>query len=323
VPDPVGRTHVPPHTEPTAKSVPVELLRTLAVFAEPPGTEHQRLSEVLGLSATPTSAEYSDVFLFQLYPYASVHLGPEGMMGGDAGARVAGFWSALGHVPPAEPDHLASLLALYVNLSEREEVLDAAESSLRAQARQALLAEHLAPWVFAFLQRVRELTPGPYGSWAELLEETLRAEWVELTGRDEPALSQHLRSAAPLPDPRVEGGSAFLAGLLAPVRSGFVLTRADLGRIARELDLGLRAGERRYALEHLLAQNAPDVLEALSAEARRQGRSHRSRAAWLGRSADFFALRAESTADLLEELISESDSLLTSAHDDAVVEAAP
>ena len=83
---------VRPHPRATRRTAPVEVLRGLAVLAEPPSPEHRRLAEALGLSEAPTPAHYADVFLFQLYPYASVHLGPEGMMGGEAGARVAGFW---------------------------------------------------------------------------------------------------------------------------------------------------------------------------------------------------------------------------------------
>jgi TorA maturation chaperone TorD len=323
VPDQASSTDVPQYREPIPESVPGELLRTLAVFAEPPGPEHAMLAEVLGLSSTPTAVDYSDVFLFQLYPYASVYLGPEGMMGGDAAEKVAGFWSALGYVPPAEPDHLASLMALYVTLSEREEALDSAERALGRQARRALLAEHLGPWVFAFLGRVQELTAGPYAGWSKLLEEALTAEWVALKCGEDTALSSHLQAAPPLPDPRAEGGAAFLSGLLAPVRTGVMLTRADLGRIARDLDLGLRAGERRYALEHLLAQDASAVLRALSNEARRQGEGHQRRVPWLGAAAEFAFRRAESTSILLDELISQSDSLLEPAADDLTVEAAP
>ena len=54
---------------------PVELLRGLAVLAEPPSKEHEGIIAALGMQATPSSSEYSDVFMFQLYPYASVHLG--------------------------------------------------------------------------------------------------------------------------------------------------------------------------------------------------------------------------------------------------------
>ena len=35
------------------------------------------------------------------------------MLGGEARDRIAGFWRALGLVPPPEPDHLAVMLGLY------------------------------------------------------------------------------------------------------------------------------------------------------------------------------------------------------------------
>lgn len=303
---------VRPHSRATRRTAPVEVLRGLAVLAEPPSPEHHRLAGSLGLSEAPTPAHYADVFLFQLYPYASVYLGPEGMMGGEAGGRVAGFWRALGYEPPAEPDHLAALMGLYASLSSREAELDAAEARLTRRARLALLHEHLAPWVFHFLRRIRDLTGGPLGEWAVLVEEVLRGEVeaMRLVGDRGPegaweGLPAHLRHAPPLPDPRADGAAAFVPGLLAPVRAGLVVTRADLARMALRLDLGLRAGERRYALEHLLAQDAPAVLAALAEEADAQARLHDERADWLGAMARFHAERARSTARLLRELATE------------------
>ena len=115
---------------------PVELLRSLAVFAEPPDDEHARLADALGLEHVPGASDYSDVFLFQVYPYASVHVGPEGMMGGEARERVAGFWTALGYTPPAEPDHLAALLGLLATLGAAEVALEGAERRLAAQSQR-------------------------------------------------------------------------------------------------------------------------------------------------------------------------------------------
>jgi len=295
---------------------PVELLRSLAVFAEPPGHEHQRLTDVLGFTALPESSDYSDVFLFQLYPYASVHLGPEGMMGGEARDRVAGFWRAIGQSPPTEPDHLAALVALYAALAEREASSHVgAERMLVRQSRRALLHEHLAPWVFAFLDRVGELTRGPYGEWAELMSRSFRHEVASFADDENDVLPLHLRVAEGLPDPRVEGGQAFLAGFLAPVRTGVIVTRADLARVSGDLDLGLRAGERRYALQHLLAQEPVPVLRALADEAGRQAAIHETRRSWLGGTASFFSDRAYATGRLLNELALEGGSALQGMDD--------
>ncbi len=285
-----------PHTP------PVELLRALAVLAEPPGLEHARVAEAAGLVGTPTASEHGDVFLFQLYPYASVHVGAEGMMGGAARDRVAGFWSALGRTPPAEPDHLSALLALYASLCE-EERLEGAQDALLEQSRAALLDEHIAPWLPHYLARVQELASGFYSRWAELLSRIFAAE----ADRAGPALCLplHLREAPGLPDPRRDGGDAFLVGLLATVRTGVMLTRSDLASIATTLDLGLRAGERRYALASLLSQDPVGVLRAYAVEARRQSAMHELRVHRWGVASDFLAVRARTTAELVEQLAAE------------------
>src|SRR5215210_4054397 len=99
----------------------MELFRALAMFAEPSVEGSARVAEALELGQPPAESEYTETFLFQLYPYASVYLGAEGMMGGEARDRVAGFWRALHLTPPAEPDHLSVMLALYAELVERKE----------------------------------------------------------------------------------------------------------------------------------------------------------------------------------------------------------
>jgi hypothetical protein len=310
VPDRVLHPNVDRESSRAGGEAPTELIRGLAVFAEPPGEEHELLSKLFDFPSCPSASEYSDVFLFQLYPYGSVHLGSEGMLGGEARDRIAGFWSAVGRVPPAEPDHLAALLGLYVELAEAEIELHGAERELSVQSRRALLLEHLAPWVFAFLHRIDELTSGVYSAWASLLGDVLREEVIAATPNGQGLMPLHLRVAEAFPDPRVDGAPQFLGAILSPIRSGMIVTRADLARISGELALGLRAGERRYALEHLLAQEPISVLRALAEEAARQGEMHRAREPWLGDVASFMADRAGTTATLLLELAEEGASSL-------------
>ncbi|MDZ7779057.1 MAG: molecular chaperone TorD family protein [Gemmatimonadota bacterium] len=282
-----------------------ELLRALAHLAEPPGPAHPTLAEALGLPAPPDAATHTDLFGFQLYPYASVYLGSEGMIGGEAEERISGFWRAVGREVPPEPDHLASLMGLYAALGEEEAELAAepgaeARVTLVARSRRALLEEHLAPWVFAFLERIEELGGTFHARWAEMLRGCLLHELAR--GGAIASRPVHLEVAPPLPDPRDEGAAPFMTALLAPVRSGVILTRADLARIARALELGLRAGERRYALKHLMGQAAPDVLAALAEEAERQADLHAARSAPIGAPASFLEARARGTAELLRTL---------------------
>ena len=288
----------------------VDLIRTLAVFAEAPASEHIHLWKTLGIEDSPSASDYADVFLFQLYPYASVHLGSEGMLGGEAQSRVAGFWGALGRNSPPEPDHLSALLGLYATLSEQIGLVgnssgkpprfSEAETLMINRGRDALLQEHIAPWVPAYLERVIEIAAGPYRSWALLLDKVLRVELVRAGCPKQ--LPLHLRESSPLADPRTDGADAFISGLLAPVRAGIILARADLARLSSELDLGLRAGERRYALEHLLSQDSSRFLRSLATEADRQAAGHEHRRGLLGITADFFLDQAQTTSKLLRTL---------------------
>lgn len=266
----------------------IDLFRALATLCEPPQPETGRIAAALGLPRAPTEAEYTEVFVLQLYPYASVYLGAEGMLGGEARDRIAGFWRVLGETPPNDADHLAVMLALYARLVELEQsATEPRRRSALHRARTALLWEHLLSWVPVYLLKLREIAPPVYGAWAELLERTLLAEARQSAGLDR--LPLHLRDV-----PTEVSDVATL--LLVPVRSGIILTRADLARGARELGLAFRVGERRFALDALLGQNPDGVLEWLAGEAQRWITRHETQVEILGEIAEFWAARARYTA---------------------------
>ena len=276
-----------------------ELVRALAVCAEAPTPGLPSVVAALGISPAPTAAEHTDTFSLQLHPYASVHLGPEGRLGGIAGDRVAGFLRALDASAPTEPDHLATLLGAYAELLDRDEDGPATRTH---HARAALFHEHLWPWVPRFAWRATEVAATPYRQWARLLAAVLADEAAELP--PPPArLSAHLRDAPVLPDPRTSDPADFLAGLLAPVRSGLILTRTDMARAATELGLGLRLGERAFMLRSLLGQDASATLAFLAREAHRQ----HDLVPGDDRTATFWRARLASTAALLEMLATDGD----------------
>ncbi|HEX8633998.1 MAG TPA: molecular chaperone TorD family protein [Pyrinomonadaceae bacterium] len=284
----------------------MELFRALAVLAEPPSAGMAGVAAALELGALPAASEYTELFVFQLYPYASVYLGAEGMLGGEARDRVAGFWRALSQAPPAEPDHLSVMLALYAHLSELEanERTDTRRAGWR-RARAAYLWEHLLSWLPAYVSKLQVIAPPFYRRWGELLRDALREEARE-TGAPE-QLSLHLREAPGLVDPREGETAEFLQTLLSPARSGMILVRSDLSRAARTLELGLRAGERKYALEALFAQDARGVLAWLAREARSWSERHRLERDNLGQVAHAWEAKAAASAQLLEELKAATD----------------
>jgi len=278
-----------------------ELFRALGSLVEPPTPAAQRVADLLDLGPLPTEADYTQLFLLQLTPYASVYLGPEGMLGGEACDRIAGFWRALRQEPPAEPDHLAVMLAFYARLAEEEAGSEQVrERGAWRQARKAFLWEHLLSWLPPYLSKIADLGPPFYRRWAWLLEDALREE-VSALGTQE-TLALHLREAPGVADPRKENPDGFVGAMLSPVRSGMILARSDLRRAGRELHLGTRAGERRFVLEGLLEQNPAGTLEWLRREATGWAGRHARSISLAPAIAAYWRGRAEVTADVLEAL---------------------
>jgi len=245
-----------------------DAFRALAVMCEPPDESTAIIADVLGLPSPPTPEEYTDLFVMQLSPYASIYLGVEGMLGGEARDRVAGFWRALGITPPSDADHLAALLGLYATLSDG---LDSEHATTRAQrdhARRALLCEHVLSWAPPYLHRVREVGPPAYQAWARMLDSALETERADLDAIAD--LPLHLREAPELPQIEADTLDETLVAILSPVRVGFILTKRDLTVMARQIGVGLRQGERKFILRSLVDQDPLAVFQWLKGEVRRQ-----------------------------------------------------
>ena len=279
----------------------MELLRALGSLAEPPTAVGHEVTEALDLGPPPEAPSHSELFDRQLPPYASIYLGPEGMLGGEARDRIAGFWRALDLTPPDEPDHITTMLAFYARLCELETQADQDQAALAwRRSRVAYLWEHLMSWLPMYLARVSDVGSEFYVRWASLLTAALRSEAAALPEPDR--LSLHLREVAPPADPRAEGLEAFERSLLSPVRSGFILSRSDLARAARTHGLGMRMVERARVLRTLFGQDSAATLEWLAAEAVEWTARHAEWTDVAPSLAEFWTGRAADTAALLQEL---------------------
>lgn len=246
-----------------------ELLRALGAVAGDPA-DARTACAALGLPV-PGNAEHTEVFVLNCPPYASLYVGAEGGLGGEATDRAAGFWRAIGLPPPAEPDHLSALLGLYARLGEAAaEARAPATAGALTRARHALFWEHLWPWLPGYLDAVHDLGTPALARWACLVRRALLAE---RGGHPGGRLPLALR-AAPAPATEPGGTGELLDLLTVPVRSGLVLTRRSLAAGADAAGAGQRIGERRFALRAMLEQAPAQTLGWLAGEAARWSRRH-------------------------------------------------
>ena len=279
-----------------------ELFRSLGavILTPPPG--NRALCGALDLPI-PTGVEHTDAFVLSAPPHGAIHLGPEGKLGGEGLDRIAGFWRVLGLQPPEDADNLGALLMLYAELGEAEQ--NASEERGRARlhrARAALFHEHIWSWAPGYLLAVTELGIASVAAWARLTEQALRAESAGL-GQAE-MLPLALR-AAPPGMAVADSLDETLDALVAPIRSGMVLTYRDLANCANGVGVGLRRGERRFALRALLEQDAPGALTWLGAHARWWSQRCPSAQLKTNDPCAWWSRRAANTARVLETLVAE------------------
>ncbi|MFC3104236.1 molecular chaperone TorD family protein [Salinisphaera aquimarina] len=277
-----------------------DLWALLAIAARPPAEASRPVFDALGLSVPAAfeawQAAYTEAFVVQCVPQASIYLGAHGAIGGETADRVADFRRLLGSTTqPADTacDHVAELLADYAELT----ALSAADAQA-AHARTALFWEHLACWLMPLCDALQRSAPAPYAGWARLVKMGCLAEAQALGAPAQPAL--HLR--------RVPAWSighdaadidAAVGALCVPAATGLVLSRADLAAAGQTLGIALVCGSRVFMLTLLMRQDARAALNWLAGEAGRQADARRVEALALGHAATFWAQRAEASEDAL------------------------
>ena len=274
----------------------MHLFPSLGEMIEAPGAEQARIARMLGMPGDLGRQDYTNLFVIQLFPYASIYLSHNGLAGGDVRDRIAEYWKILGWPAPQEPDHAASLLKSYGTLHPgfRGEYLS---SDLAHQCRPVFFWDAIASWMPMYLLRVREIGADVYKSWSSVVMDVIEAEAVQLSMP--PVLPVYLRTA-PIP-PGINNPSEFIDALFAPVVSGVILCRYDLGRCATENRLTVRMADRRHTLKIMMSENTSGVCSWLEQEVQRQADNIAALPDMLAPVRDHWVSRARTVATRLQE----------------------
>jgi TorA maturation chaperone TorD len=226
-----------------------EIIEALAEVIENPDP-HPAIVEALGLDWSRDG--FTELFDFDLPPYASYYLSVGPVLGGEPVAFLRDLLANYlpPQVQPAQPDSLAFLLRL-VSLLERND---------SPQRAMAIVYESLSPWIFTYAQAAQRFAPPGLSPIGRVLQEIYEQWRVELNAAS--ALPYLLRSA-PLAAPDTFEAKPLLDYLLSPVMSGLVIPRSELIRSARRHGLGVRPGGRRFSFESLLTTSPSQTLDIL------------------------------------------------------------
>ncbi len=243
-------------------------------YLRPPDDDLLELSQdVLSkdFSEDDLQDQFTWLFEFNVYPYASVFIDPSGMLNAPWSGFVSGVFRALGlevgaGAGLAANDHVSAELEALAVLLEREAKARESQDNLavaRAQhGQRSLLYEQLLPWLPSFTNAIKRIDSGFYGELAALTEMVVLNHSGHLLAEGEvpafsfPAAEDDISELPSIAKKKDGKARAVLQRLITPARSGMFLSREDITQLGRRLNLPLRFAERSFMLKHLLAAAA-------------------------------------------------------------------
>lgn len=224
------------------------------------------------------AAEHHRLAVAELFPYESVFLHPEGLLGGEEAAAVRDLRLEVGLDEPREleVDHLAEELRLLAFLAGLERVARRGEARLEAvqDDQRQLLDAHLLRWLpgFAAVVAQAETGGGQGGLYAQATRMALDIclDWRRELGGTA-ARWQLPEAPEDLLDRERTGLATISRHLCVPAMAGGFLGTAALRLLGRSLDLPRGFGKRWQELESLLQAAAhysavPRVIDGLLGE---------------------------------------------------------
>lgn len=230
------------------------------------------------------AAAHQQILGFDVFPFQSIFLDDSGLLGGAETDRVLESYAAAGFnfvTADSAGDHVGHQLAFLAFLCGAE--ADAWEDGLASigasmRSRQAnFLRGHLLRWIVPFVLAVKQQGHLFYASLADLTLSQVADHAANLGGSvpvdllAEAALFVLPAPADLLADEKT-GLKDIAEYLLRPVHSGLTLSRDDLTRLGRSLDLPRGFGDRVQMLTNLMrAAVTYDLWETLIGNLREVG----------------------------------------------------
>jgi TorA maturation chaperone TorD len=205
------------------------------------------------------AAEHYSLLGFNVFPFQSIFLDPQALLGGSVTDSVLAFYREAGFqgTPFAEnADHLGVELALLAFLSGAE--ADAWRDGLPKTAlrmrhlQRRFLDEHLMRWLTPLVRAIRQQAQPFYSALAGLTLELALAHRSALGPGETHEPASFLPPLPDLLDDDKTGLKEIAGYLLTPAYSGLYLSRDDVARLARRHGLPRGFGTRRQTLVNLL-----------------------------------------------------------------------
>ncbi|GMQ83036.1 MAG: hypothetical protein BMS9Abin05_2508 [Rhodothermia bacterium] len=218
-----------------------------------------RLRDVLVVDTDDElAAEHETMFGFNVYPFASLFLEPDGMLGGETTQQIRDFALRLGIDVGQDvnaPDHVAAELQILAALAK--------SNSPNEDSIAEFIDQHVLSWLPAFVVAVCEESNDFYSEVADLMLEQI------VDHRRSIPVKSHVREPGPEPEERflsdpdtaIHDIADFLT---SPARCGFFLSRSAIAGIAQGSNLPHGFGGRSQMMAtSLRSASAYDGLDCI------------------------------------------------------------
>lgn len=207
--------------------------------------------------ANKAAAAHHALFHFNLFPYESIFLGSNGLVGGEITQKVTLHYARAGFAAgsnDASPDHISVELAYFAFLTGVEADAAASEDGITAVHYQHLqkqfLPAHLLRWLPPLVQAISAQSFPFFHTLAKLTLDVVADHWLALG--QEQTVEWRLPDLPDLLNDKKTGLKQIAHFLATPGYSGIYLNRDDVGRLARQQQIPHGFGGRTQMLSNWL-----------------------------------------------------------------------